>query len=255
VSFLTSIVDALQYVDTHCHVDLFPDPGAVMQEAQEARVGIVAVTNTPSVFEPMVRLAEPFPSVFVAVGLHPELAIERESELGLVPALWARTRFVGEVGLDGTARDPRALASQQRVLASFLRCAADHPSRLMTVHSRRAAREVLSTLDHVTATVVLHWFSGSLSQAREAAARGWFFSVNSAMLGSDRGRALIASLPQAQVLTETDGPFVEVAGRPSRPVDVRGVVDGLARLWRVEHEEARHRIMDNFFRCVSATEG
>ena len=200
----------------------------------------------------MVRLAERFSNVFVAVGLHPELAGERESELGLVPTLWARTRFVGEVGLDGTTRDPALVASQRRVLASFIQCA-DQGSRLMTVHSRRAAREVLDALNHVNATVILHWFSGSLSQAREAVARGWFFSVNPAMLGSDRGRALIASLPQAQVLTETDGPFVEVGGRPSRPVDVRGVVDGLASLSQVEHEEARHRIIDNFQRCVRST--
>lgn len=242
--------DDLQYVDTHCHVDLFTDPRTVMREALDARVGVVAVTNTPSVFEPMARLAEPFPNVFVAVGLHPELAIERESELALIPALWERTRFVGEVGLDGTNRDPRVIASQQRVLASFLQCAANHPSRLMTVHSRRAAQEVLNTLNGVFATVILHWFSGSLPQAREAAARGWSFSVNAAMLGNERGRALVASLPREQVLTETDGPFVEVEGRPSRPVDVRGVIDGLASLWHVGHEAARHQVMDNFRRCT-----
>lgn len=240
----------VRYVDTHCHVDLFPDPRAVMQEALQARVGVVAVTNTPSVFEPMVRLAEPFPNVFVALGLHPELATDRESELRLVPALWARTLFVGEVGLDGTSREPRVLAAQQRVLAAFLSCTADRPSRLVTVHSRRAAREVIDALGHASATIILHWFSGSLSQAREAVARGWLFSVNAAMLSHARGRTLVASLPREQVLTETDGPLVEVDGRSSRPVDVQRVVDGLAALWRVDHEEARDRVMENFLRCV-----
>lgn len=246
------IVAALQYVDTHCHVDLFPDPHAVMREAQAAGVGIVAVTNTPSVFEPMVRLAERFSNVFVAVGLHPELANERESELRLVPGLWAKTRFVGEVGLDGSSRDPALMASQRRVLASFIQCA-EQGSRIMTVHSRRAAREVLDALNHVNATVILHWFSGSSSQASEAAKRGWFFSVNSAMLGNDRGRALVASLPRHQVLTETDGPFIQTDGRPARPVDVRHVVDGLAGTWQVEHEEARETVMLNFRRALGAS--
>lgn len=247
---LSPVIEDLQYVDAHCHVDLFPDPRAVMQEALEARVGVVAVTNTPSVFDPMVRLAEPFPNVFPAVGLHPELAIERESEVGLIPTMWEKTRFVGEIGLDGMARDPRVLARQQRVLAAFARCAAQDPSRVVTVHSRRAASEVLTALNGVSATVILHWFSGSLSQAREAAARGWMFSVNTAMLNTERGRALVASFPRDQVLTETDGPFQQVEGRPSRPVDVRRVVDGLGGLWQIGHEAARHQVMDNLQRCL-----
>ena len=91
---------AVRYVDTHCHVDLYPDPTAVMREAQREGVGIVAVTNTPSVFEPMLRLAVDFPNVVVALGLHPELAIQREAELRLVPGLIKKTHFVGEIGLD-----------------------------------------------------------------------------------------------------------------------------------------------------------
>lgn len=247
--------DGMRYVDAHCHVDLFPDPHAVMREAAQEGVGILAVTNTPSVFEAMVRLAEPFPNVFVAVGLHPELAVERESELGLIPRLWPKTRFVGEVGLDGTKRDLRTQASQQRVLRSFLECVPKDPSKLMTVHSRRAGREILNALADVSANIILHWFSGSVAQAREAAARGWSFSVNSAMLSNVRGRALVASLPPKQVLTETDGPFVQVDGRPLRPVDVRRVVDDLASIWHVGHNEARIRVLENFRNCISARSG
>jgi TatD DNase family protein len=244
-----SMTAGLQYVDTHCHVDLYADPRAVMQEALEQRVAVVAVTNTPSVFEPMLQLAAAFPNVVVALGLHPELAGEREPELSLIPNLSKRTRFVGEVGLDGMKRDPRSQAAQRRVLESFVRCAAT--STLMTVHSRRATSEVLNALAGTPAKVVLHWFSGTVSQAREAAARGWLFSVNAAMLSNVRGRALVAALPRELVLTETDGPFVMVDGRPSRPVDVRQAIETLASIWDVDSEEARRLILDNFSRCLS----
>jgi len=130
----------LRYVDTHCHVDLYPNPTAIMQEAERESVGIVAVTNTPSAFEPMVRLASGFSNVVVALGLHPELAIEREAELQLVPGLIKKTPFLGEIGLDGTARDVRVAASQQRVLRTILAHANSDGPRVMTVHTRRAVQ-------------------------------------------------------------------------------------------------------------------
>jgi TatD DNase family protein len=242
----------VRYVDTHCHVDLYPDPTAIMREAAEAGVGIVAVTNTPSVFEPMVRLADGFSNVAVALGLHPELAIEREAELRLFPELIGRTHFVGEIGLDGTARDVRAAASQRRVLRTILDNANATGPKVMTVHTRGATQEALETLADASGAVILHWFSGTAAQAREAVRRGWWFSVNTAMLDSAKGRSIVASVPPRLVLTETDGPFAKFDGRPSRPIDVLRVVDHLATLWKIEHEEARVRVMDNLRRCHSA---
>ncbi|MGX7877195.1 TatD family hydrolase [Mesorhizobium sp. ORM6] len=45
-------------------------------------------------------------------------------------------------------------------------------------------------LPHDRGTVVLHWFTGSKSEARRAAMLGCYFSVNAEMTRSDRGRAL-----------------------------------------------------------------
>ena len=242
----------VRYVDTHCHVDLYPDPTSLMREADGHGIGIVAVTNTPSVFEPMVRLAAGFPKVAVALGLHPELAGEREAELRLMPELMQKTDFVGEIGLDGVARDARTVASQRRVLQATLEAAKESGPKTMTVHTRRAARESLETLTDTSGSVILHWFSGTLAQAKEATERGWWFSVNSAMLESAKGRALVQSLPQRVVLTETDGPFTSVDGRPARPSDVPKAVDELAAMWGIDHEVARMRLLNNFRSCLSA---
>jgi len=54
----------------------------------------------------------------------------------------------------------------------------------------------------------MHWFTGSKSEARQAAALGCYFSVNAEMTRSDRGRALLANLPIDRILTETDGPLL-----------------------------------------------
>lgn len=240
-----------RYVDAHCHVDLFPDPVAVMREAHRERVAIVAVTNTPSVFRPLVRLASAFENVLPAVGLHPELAIEREPELSLFQELLEETDFVGEIGLDGTTKDPRALAIQRRVFGGILQAVRKAGHKVMTLHTRRAIDAVFDLFGSTRNGVILHWFSGTPAQARRAADLGWWFSVNSVMLESPKGRALIESLPRERVLTESDGPFAKAGSLPIRPIDVARVVDGLALLWELDHEDARRVILENFRQCLS----
>ena len=81
---------------------------------------------------------------------------------------------------------------------------------------------------------------------------GCYFSVNPAMLKSDRGRALIMDIPRDRLLTETDGPFVKSHGRPATPTDVQQVVEGLAALWGVEPDEAAGAIIHNFRKVIEA---
>ena len=48
------------------------------------------------------------------------------------------------------------------------------------------------------------------------------------MTRSDRGRSLVSELPIDRILTETDGPFTQVDGRPSEPADVKSTVAAIA---------------------------
>lgn len=58
----------------------------------------------------------------------------------------------------------------------------------------------------------------------QAVAQGCYFSLNPAMMRSANGRRIADLLPPDRVLTETDGPFVQVGGRQARPADVATVV-------------------------------
>ncbi len=92
---------------------------------------------------------------------------------------------------------------------------------------------------------VLHWFTGSKSEARRAADLGCFFSINLDMLANERGRELIVSLPLERVLTETDGPFAQVSGRPARPADVASTVARVAHLRGLSSQETSDIIRNN----------
>jgi TatD DNase family protein len=72
-----------------------------------------------------------------------------------------------------------------------------------------------------------------------------------AMLNSESGIEIVKAMPSNRVLTETDGPFVKIAGSPQKPTDIGGVLISLSQLWRVAPEEAKRIVHRNF---VEATE-
>src|SRR5258706_10238185 len=132
--------------DTHCHVDLYPDYRRLIDECEQERIYTLAVTNTPSVFRMCADLTRNHPFVRPAVGLHPELAAQRQHELPLIPDLLNETRYVGEIGLDYVTMDAENRRVQRHVFAVILEMAAGFGDRVLTVHSRRAAQEVVAMI-------------------------------------------------------------------------------------------------------------
>jgi TatD DNase family protein len=236
-------------VDTHCHVDLYPDAGSLLAAATSQRVLVVAVTNAPSVFFHTKRLAERYPFLLPAVGLHPELVATHGHELDRLLPLLEETQFVGEVGLDYVTSDHALRERQRRVFAAVLdRCAA-LGGKVLTVHSRRAARDVISAVGAgYNGSVILHWFTGTKREAEQALKCGCYFSVNPAMLVSKTSQQLLAAIPKERVLTETDGPFVTIQRTPATPTQTAVVANYLASLWELSEDQARRVLLDNFQR-------
>jgi 7-cyano-7-deazaguanine synthase in queuosine biosynthesis len=90
-----------QVIDFHCHLDLYLDRSAVRDECARRGVYVMSVTTTPSAWRGTSALAGNAARIRTALGLHPQLAHERRSELGLFDALLPKARYVGEIGLDG----------------------------------------------------------------------------------------------------------------------------------------------------------
>ena len=226
-------------IDFHCHLDLFRDPERIVRECEAEGIYVLSVTTTPKAWRKTAALAKGTRHVRTALGLHPQLAHERSQELPLFEALLDETRYVGEIGLDGSKDFRKHADIQMRVFERILFAAKDRGGRIFTIHSRGAADAVLATLRKhgCAATAVLHWFSGTQKQLAEAVAMGCWFSVGPAMLRSEKGRSLASSMPRARVLTETDGPFAQERDRPLEPGDVRMAIEHLSGLWALDRGE------------------
>lgn len=246
---------AARGVDFHCHLDLFPDHEAAIARAEAARVYTLTVTTTPKAWPRNSALTRELRFVRAALGLHPQLVAERADEL----ALWERhlpeTRYVGEVGLDAGPRFFRSLDLQKQIFGTVLERCADAGGKILSVHTVRSAPAVLGLIEqHLPpqqGTVVLHWFTGSRSDARRAVKLGCYFSINAAMAVSETGKALIADLPLDRLLTETDGPFTRVDGRPAEPPSVRAAVVAIAECRQAEPATIASAVLANLRRMLA----
>jgi TatD DNase family protein len=241
-------------IDFHCHLDLYPKPFEIASECRRLGVYVLSVTTTPTAWEGSRALSQPGDRIRVALGLHPQLAHERRSELDLFEQLLPQTRYVGEIGLDGSKEYKATLETQHKTFDRILRACARSGGKILSIHSRGAAASVLERLRaHDGAGVpVLHWFTGSQSELQSAVAQGCWFSVGPAMLRSDRGKALVTAMPRNRVLTETDGPFAQVNGRSASPLDIPFAEQELAALWGVELRDARAILRRNLRRLLEA---
>lgn len=240
-------------VDFHCHLDLYPDHVKAVLEADASGVFTLAVTTTPKAWPRNYELTKGTRHIRAALGLHPQLVAERANELSLWDEYLAQTRYVGEVGLDAGPRFYKSLDLQKQVFEHVLRSCANAGNKIISVHSVRAAKAVL---DHVEAylppnrgKVVLHWFTGSKTEARRAIELGCYFSINAVMLNNDRHRQLIESLPLERILTETDGPFTSTGERASKPLDVGVAVEALGCLHGMRTSVVADTIRNNL-RCL-----
>lgn len=238
-----------RWVDFHCHVDLYKDHSALIAECDRERVATLAVTTTPKAWPRNRELASGSAHVRIALGLHPQVVAERERELLVFERYLSDARYVGEIGLDAGPRFYSSFPAQERVFERILRACAEQGGKILTIHSVRSAGKVLNHIERALpldrARVVLHWFTGTLGEARRAVALGCYFSVNGEMLRSPKHRKLVASLPIDRLLTETDGPFVQRDGRTLRPRDVGATVAELAEVRSLSVEAMEEAILQN----------
>ena len=242
--------------DFHCHVDLHPSPLELIRRCEMERIAVLAVTTTPLAWSQNQEWTKYSTLVHAAVGLHPELVGDRYNEVELLEKCIGQSRFVGEVGLDGSPQHRGSYDLQKDVFIRTLRAANTHGGRVLTIHSRHAAADVISLIRENTridkVKCILHWFSGSVTDLHKATSIGCYFSINQPMVQSDRGRALLKAIPLERLLTETDAPFVKINGKPSDPVRTKDLLLELSKLRSISIGDLHAQIDENSKRVFAA---
>lgn len=232
--------------DSHAHYDdeaFDADRAELLRGLQERNVcGILnAASNLPSARR-CVALAEEFPFVWAAVGVHPIDALTAEEgyleELrGL--AMHPKVVAIGEIGLDYHYDTPKD--AQMRILREQLELAKELDLPVI-LHDREAHGAILEVLKEIRPKGVVHCFSGSVEMAREVLDLGLYIGLGGAVTFKNAVQPpkVAAYIPEDRLLLETDCPYmtpVPFRGKRCDSGMIAFTADKIAQLRGVDREE------------------
>jgi len=198
-------------IDTHFHLDLMENMQTLIREFRNADVGVIAAGTTPKAYEKEKQFCSGVDNIRIGLGFHPQLVVERESEIDLFLGLAKNSRYIGEIGLDFNSA---YIASQKQQLSCFQKIAkacAEKGNKVLSIHSVKAAGAVIDELEKAGTfqnnICIFHWFTGTAVERRRAIEAGAWFSINPRMLKTKSGQETIKAIPADRLLLETDAPF------------------------------------------------
>jgi len=215
---MQSPLQALSLIDTHAHLDVeefAPDRDLALGRARSAGVvAQVVPAITRGHWEGLAELAARHADLFPAYGLHPVfLETHVDADIDALDA-WLSDHpavAVGEIGLDGFVEEIATGAAWERQWQLFtaqLDVALNHGLPVI-IHARRALDHVLKALrQRPGSTGIIHSFSGSRQQADQALEQGFCLGFGGPVTypRANRLRRLVADLPDAALVLETDAP-------------------------------------------------
>ena len=238
-------------VDTHCHVHHYPEPLQVAEEIQRTGMNVHCVTVKPSEFQDCQKLLQNFENIIPCLGLFPLNVKEEYKNLKYFLEELKNTPYIGEIGLDYSISDEAELKLQREVFSTIIRECNSLGGKILSIHSRRSAEDVLKTIgQNFNGTAIMHWFSGEEKLVTNTP-ENVFFSINTAMLKSRQGKKVLRALRPEQVLTETDGPYVQINQKPAFPSNIINVVNALSCLWNKSIEDTMEIISKNYLRATA----
>ncbi|WP_392566707.1 TatD family hydrolase [Utexia brackfieldae] len=247
----------MTFIDTHCHLDFPPfidDMTAVVKQAQQAGVsGLIIPAVSAERFELVCRLAEQYPPIFAAVGLHP-IYTHQPQDLQQLSELLTRhfdkVIAIGEIGLDRFVAQPsideqQIYFSQQLVLAKTY-------ALPVILHARRTHDLLYKALKQarLPRLGVLHGFSGSYEQAMQFVDLGYLIGIGGVITyqRANKTRQAVARLPLEALVLETDAPDMPLSGfqgQPNRPERIVQVFEALCQLRSESPDRIKNQIATN----------
>jgi len=242
-------------IDTHAHLEMLEDIPQVIERARDTGIErIVAVSSDLISSNKTVEIAEDFPMVFTAVGIHPHEASSFDEEvLSQIEDLCNEQKVVaiGETGLDyhymHSPRDIQINSFRRHIeLAKKL----DLP---LIIHVREAHDDVLKMLKEEAAWEtmgVIHSFTGDYETARKYIDEGFYISFSGILTfkNAEDIRQAARKIPIERILIETDSPYlapIPFRGKRNEPSYVKYVAEKIAELRGLSSEKIEEETTTN----------
>ena len=252
--------------DTHAHYDsngFNADREEVLSSLPVAGVGLVLNPGCDVESSRMaVELAEKFPHVYAAVGIHPgDCDGCTDADIDAIRALAAHEKVaaIGEIGLDYYWKDNAPREFQMEIFRCQLALAEDLGLPVI-VHDREAHGDTLAVVkEFPTVRGVFHCFSGSPEMAEELVKMGWYLGFDGPITYKNARRSpeVVAVTPLDRIVVETDAPYLTpepFRGKRNDSTKLCYVVEKLAEWKGITPEEMESITMQNGLRLFGLEE-
>ena len=244
------------FFDTHAHYDdeaFDADRDELLSSLPDAGATLVIDPgcDVPR-GEKALALAERFPHVYAAVGIHPEELSEMQAgDLEKIEALCESERCIaiGEIGLDYYWDDTHK-KEQQALFIEQLELALRHDKPVI-IHDREAHGDSLDIVRrYPDVRGVFHCYSGSREMAEELLKRGWYLGFDGPITYKNARKAIevLEICPLDRLLIETDSPYLSPVPRRGKRNDSRNlryVTEKIAEIKGLTAEEVAAATMEN----------
>lgn len=239
----------MRLVDTHVHInfDSFDvDRDAVAAAWREAGVAhLVHSCVDPSEFEKIQAIAQRYPEVSFAVGLHPldmdKWTDSTSADIRRLAQSDAKVVAIGEMGLDFFKADDKAMQKQAFVAQLEIARDLDLP---VIIHCRDAAEEMAELIEaffeeNGRVKGVMHCWTGNPEETQRFLDLGFFISFSGIVTfkSAKQVKASAKMVPGDRILVETDCPFLSPVPKRkekrNQPAFVRYVAEHVADLREV----------------------
>ena len=273
-----------RYIDIHSHLNFAAfdtDREEVIKRALDAKVAMINVGTQKDTSKKAVELAEKYENgVYAIVGVHPihtsksfhdvqelgdggkEFTSRGEAfDISYYKTLAQNPKVVGigECGLDCYRESQDSgFKIQERVFRQQIELATEVGKPLM-LHlrngsGRSAYNDAFRILESCflnresSAGGNLHFFAGSIEEAKPFLDAGFSFSFTGVITFTHDYNEVIRYLPLDAILSETDSPYVAPVpyrGKRNEPLYVKEVVKAIARIRGEDEEKVRVQILKN----------
>ncbi|MFT4144985.1 MAG: TatD family hydrolase [Mobilitalea sp.] len=233
--------------ETHAHYDdeaFDIDRDSLLEQFPKNGIDyIVNICAELNSVEKVLELADQYPYVYAAVGIHPSNCGElNEENFAWVKekAQHSKSVAIGEIGLDyywDTPERPiqKEWFSRQMDLAKELRLP-------MVIHSRDAANDTYQMMKEAKADsvgAIIHCFGYGVEQARQYLNMGFYLGIGGVLTFTNgkKLKEVVEYAPLEQLVLETDSPYLA-------PVPHRGTRNNSNNLTYVAKEIARIKQVD-----------
>ena len=263
-------------VDSHCHLDYFPEESWDDMLNQCKQNGVMALCNVSvdlDKFENIVKPCKLYNGIYCSIGTHPCSAHDAkvsntanhahsdtyESLLSLHNANAEHIIAVGETGLDyfHDSKDVNMdeyVMSQKQSLEAHIQLASQTGKPLI-IHSRDAENDTYDILKdayrNCGITGVMHCFTGSKAFMFKMLDLGFYISMSGIVTFNNAKELQETALhiPLSNLLIETDSPYlcpVPLRGQKNQPANVMHVAKFMAKHLNRTEDEISNITTENF---------